>query len=242
MTNCINCNHSITENFCSNCGHPAKLKRIDWHYILHEIQHVLHVEKGIFYTIKELVIRPGQSVRQFISENRNRLVKPIIFIIVTSLIYSIAAHFFHIEDGYIKMDDGEAGKNSATITIFTWIQNHYGYANIIMGIFIAFWLKLFFKKYDYNIFEIVILLCFVMGVGMLIFSVFAIIEGLTQIHLMQISGMIGVVYCSWAIGQFYDKKKVSNYLKALGAYVLGMITFCIAALLLGPLVDLIIKH
>lgn len=242
MTNCINCNHSITENFCSNCGQPTKLKRIDSHYILHEIQHVLHFEKGIFYTVKELLIRPGQSVRQFISENRNRLIKPIIFIVVTSLIYSIAVHFFHIEDGYIIMKGSEAGKNSATIAIFNWIQNHYGYANIIMGIFIAFWSKLFFKKYDYNFFEIVILLCFVMGVGMLAFSIFAVIEGLTKLHVMQISGIIFFLYASWAIGQFFDKKKAINYLKAFGAYVLGMITFSIAALLLGFIFDLIIKH
>jgi hypothetical protein len=241
MTNCINCNNLITGNFCANCGQPAKLKRIDSHYVLHEIQHVLHFEKGVFYTVKELIIRPGQSVRQFISENRNRLVKPIIFIIVSSLIYSIAVHFFHIEDGYINMKDIEPGKKSATIAIFNWVQSHYGYANIIMGIFIAFWLKLFFRKYDYNFFEIVILLCFVMGVGMITFSVFAVIEGLTKLPLMQISGIIFFLYAFWAIAQFFDKKKAINYLKAFFAYVLGMITFCFSALLLGFLVDLIFK-
>jgi hypothetical protein len=101
MINCVNCNNQITENYCSSCGHPAKLKRIDGHYIIHEIEHVLHFEKGILYTIRELLIRPGENVGHFISENRSRLVKPIIFIIVTSLIYTLIAHFFHIEDGYI---------------------------------------------------------------------------------------------------------------------------------------------
>jgi len=117
MTNCKNCDNVITGNFCSNCGQPVKLERIDRHYIVHEINHVLHFEKGIFYTIKELLIRPGQNVREFISENRSRLVKPIIFIIVTSLIYSIIVHFFHVEDGYINMSDSEAGKNSGSVAI-----------------------------------------------------------------------------------------------------------------------------
>ncbi|MEM6298978.1 MAG: DUF3667 domain-containing protein, partial [Bacteroidota bacterium] len=58
------------------------LKRIDKAYILSEISSVLNLEKGIFYTIKELLIRPGKSIRTFIHEDRTRLVKPIVFIIV----------------------------------------------------------------------------------------------------------------------------------------------------------------
>lgn len=239
MSACSNCNHELTGKYCSNCGEPEKVKRIDSHYIMHEIVHVLHLEKGIFFTIRELLIRPGQNIREFIAENRSRLVKPIIFIIITSLIYTILNHFFHIEDGYVNFS---GAKNSTTSSIFTWIQNHYGYSNIIMGVFIAFWLKLFFRKYDYNFFEILILLCFVMGMGMLIFSVFALFEGLTKINLMQASGMIGVLYCTWAIGQFFDKNKAISYFKALVSYMLGIMTFSASAMLLGFLIDLLIKH
>jgi len=64
-----------------------------------------------------------------------------------------------------------------------------------MGIFIAIWTKLFFGKYSYNFFEILILLCFTMGMGMLIFAIFAIIQGLTKIDLMQIAGIVSIAYC-----------------------------------------------
>lgn len=242
MNPCIHCDHPVTENFCAHCGQPTKIKRIDSHYIVHEIQHVLHVEKGIFYTIKELLIRPGQSVKKFISTDRSRLVKPVIFIIITSLIYSIAAHFFHVEDGYVSIQVDEAGRKSASMVISAWIQSHYGYSNIIMGVFIAFWLKLFFRKYDYNIFEIVILLCFIMGIGMLTLAIFAVAQGLTHVKLMQTAGIIFFIYATWAIGQFFDQHKAMSYLKAFGAYIFGMITFTLGALLLGYIVDLIIKH
>ena len=239
MTNCRNCNAEVSRNYCSNCGQPLNVKRIDGHYITHEIEHVLHFERGILYTIRELLTSPGENVRHFISENRSRLVKPIIFIIVSSLIYTLINNFFHIEDGYVKFDEE---KKSTTGIIFKWIQNHYGYANIIMGIFIAFWLKVFFKKYDYNFFEILILLCFVMGMGMLIFAVFAIFQGLTHVYLMQVAGYVGIVYCTWAIGQFFDKKKIVNYIKAFTSYILGMITFSLSVLLIGTLIDLATKH
>ncbi len=237
--NCKNCNNELNSNFCPNCGQPSNLKRIDGHYIIHEIEHVLHFERGILFTIKELVTNPGQNIRNYFSENRSRLVKPIIFIIVTSLIYSLCNQFFHFEDSYINYVDT---KKSATTEIFNWVQGHYGYANIIMGIFIALWTKLFFKKYEYNFFEILILLCFVMGMGMLIYSVFGIIQGLTNIKLMQIAGIVGFVYTTWAVGHFFGKDKISNYLKAFFAYLLGMLTFTFAAFLLGALIDIIIKH
>lgn len=216
-----------------------KLQRIDGHYIIHEIEHVLHFERGILYTVKELILKPGENVRRYISDNRTRLVKPIIFIIVTSLVYSLVNHFFHIEDGYVKYD---SSTKSTTSAIFEWVQGHYGYANIVMGIFIAFWAKLFFRKYGYNFFEILILLCFVMGMGMLFCAFFALIQGLTNVNLMQFGGILGVAYCSWAIGQFFDKKKPVNYLKAFAAYCLGMLTSVFFALTIGILIDTIAKR
>ena len=61
--NCKNCNTEINKNYCPNCGQPTKLKRIDGHYILSEIGSVLNFDKGILFTIRELLLRPGQSVR-----------------------------------------------------------------------------------------------------------------------------------------------------------------------------------
>ena len=42
------------------------LERIDGAYILKEIGGVLNFEKGILYTIKELFLRPGKAVLEFI--------------------------------------------------------------------------------------------------------------------------------------------------------------------------------
>ncbi|SFO02412.1 Protein of unknown function [Chitinophaga sp. YR627] len=239
---CKNCNITVDNKFCGNCGQPMQLKRVDKDYILHEIWHVLHFEKGIFYTIKELLVRPGKNVKGFIVENRSRLVKPIIFIIITSLIYTLINNAFHIENQYISYHPTEQGtEQGAMKSIFEWVQHHYGYSNIIMGLGISFWTRLFFKKYDYNFFEILILLCFVMGIGMLIFAVFALVEGLTQSSMMKISGPLSVLYVTWAIGQFFDPNKVASYVKALTAYLLGMLTFLLSLTFLAILIELI-KH
>ena len=231
---CKNCDTEVKQNYCPNCGAAVSISRINGPYLLNEIGSVLNFKKGIFYTIKELLIQPGQSVRNFIHNDRNRLVKPIIFIIITSLIYMVAQQLLQFEDGYVQAGGLE---ESATSMIFRWIQSNYGYANIMMAVFIAGWIKLFFRKYDYNFFEILILLCFIMGVGMLFYTVFGIIESATNLRVLQLGGMIGVAYSSWAIGQFFDKTKKANYLKGFLSYMMGMTSFFVMAIILGMGID-----
>ena len=77
---------------------------------------------------------------------------------------------------------------------------------------------------------------------MLIFSIFVVIEGVTHLAVMPVAGVVGILYAVWAIGQFYDQKKILNYLTVLAAYFLGMITFWIFPVLIGTVIDLLKKH
>lgn len=240
MNTCKKCNCEFQSNYCPDCGHPQKLERINSRYILSEIASVLNFQKGILYTIKELLIRPGHNIRVFISEDRNRLVKPIMFILITSLIYTIIGRIFHFEDGVIDgARDALYNTDSATLAILKWIQENFGYANIIMAIFIGLWVKLFFRKYSFNFFEILILLCFIMGIEMLIYSAFDIIRGLTHTNIVPVEVLVGFIYTTFAVGQFFDKRKIANYIKALVSYLIGMITFVFVAMGIGVLIDLI---
>jgi len=237
MNTCKNCTHTVDGNFCSNCGLSVNLKRIDGTYILLEIRKVIQFEKGILYTIKELLTKPGVCVREFVLENRNRLIKPFVFIIVSSLIYTIVCRYLGVIGGYIEFSSDDATTN----LIFNWIQSHYGYTNILIGAFMAIWIKIFFRKYDYNYFEILILLCFVLGMGMLIYSVFAIFEGVTHIRVMQTASILGMIYTTWAVGQFFNGKRIFSYWKAFASYMLGFLSFALLAQSSGTLFDWILK-
>jgi hypothetical protein len=237
MDFCKNCNNEIAQNYCPSCGTPVELTRINGQYIIKEIGNVLNLNKGILYTVRELILRPGVSIRKFIQEDRNRLVKPIVFLILCSLIYTITQQIFHFEDGYVKADF----EDSAITKIFEWVQNNYGYANIFMGIFIGLWTKILFRKSEFNIYEILILIFFTMGIGMLIYAFFGITEILTKLKILHIGGLIGFTYSIWAIGRFFDKNKVLSYIKGFFAYLLGWFTSIILIVVTGFLIDLMTK-
>ncbi|WP_286395925.1 hypothetical protein [Myroides odoratimimus] len=57
---------------------------------------------------------------------------------------------------------------------------------------------------------------------------------------MAIAGVVGVLYCTWGIGQFFEVKRIKSYLKAFFAYVLGMLTFSVLVIIIGELLDYVI--
>ena len=241
MNTCSKCNSQVAENYCSNCGQSARLERIDRHYISHEILHLLHFEKGFFYTAKELTVRPGDSIRAFIASDRAKHMKPIAYLILTSLLFTLIAHFFHVDEIYNEKEKLVFGKSSIE-TIQHWVQTHYGYGNILMGAFIVLWVKVLFRQYSYNLFEIAVLLCFVMGHGMLLLTVETFFANVLsrQLYIIVLS-VISLAYPTWAIGQFFSKKKIASYLKAFFAYLLGYISFYAGIILVGLATDLLLK-
>jgi hypothetical protein len=229
--------NELQSEYCPHCGHPQEIERINGRYIVSEIGSVLNFQKGIFFTIKELLIRPGQNINTFISEDRNRLVKPIMFILICSLVYTIFEQIFDFKDGYIDLQFD--GSDSAISLIFQWITQNYGYSNILMSVFVAIWIKIFYRKYDYNFYEIFILLLFVSGMQMLIFSFLGALESLTKTRVLSFGTYIVMIYAFWAIAHFFDKRKMLNYLKVPISYLLGLVTFFLGAIGVGLLTDLI---
>ena len=43
----------------------ATLDRIDSTYLWNEVRSVLNFDKGVFYTIREILLRPGLTVKRF---------------------------------------------------------------------------------------------------------------------------------------------------------------------------------
>lgn len=71
---CLNCEQPTSGKFCSNCGQKTDTHRITFkHFIFHDILHgVWHFEKGILFTIKQAMLRPGKAALDYISGKRIR--------------------------------------------------------------------------------------------------------------------------------------------------------------------------
>ncbi len=92
MTTCKNCDNQFEGKYCNNCRQPANTHRISWHEILHHLPHaIFHADKGLFYTMKELALRPGITIKNYLNGKRIDHFNPFLFLILigglASLLY-----------------------------------------------------------------------------------------------------------------------------------------------------------
>ena len=225
-----------------------KPKIIDGKYLIREITDVFFAKSGLLYTIKKMLISPGKSVRHYLREDRKLFVKPIVFLIITSLIYALIDFF--LPHTFITTMRTANPDNLQLITpfsiynitdsdtahnpVFRWIEEASAYTTILFGLLVAFCVKLFFRKSGYNFFEIFVLLCYVSGISMLFLSAEAILTNLfPHYNNNGLSQTVSTIYLVWAIGQFFNKKqynigkKVLLYTKAYASFWLGLFIYFI---------------
>jgi hypothetical protein len=167
--------------------------------------------------------------------------KPVPFLIFCSLLYSFIGYFFNpkkVNDSFAKIEIEDSH-----ITIFLdWLQDHYGYANLAVGVFIAFFVKLFFKKHQYNFFEIMTMLCFLLAINMISMSILVIFySGLNIVVYGTLFSVMVYGFPIWAIADFFDRTKILSYLKAALAFVLGYFLYFVTVALAGIATDYAVK-
>src|SRR5690554_1532610 len=69
---CLNCDSLTNGKYCSNCGQKTNTHRITFqHFVFHDIMHgVFHFEKGMLFTAKQALLRPGKAVLDYIHGKR----------------------------------------------------------------------------------------------------------------------------------------------------------------------------
>ena len=239
---CKNCGDVISKNYCGNCGSKYLVEKINGNYALQELLNLVGFEKGFLYTSKELLFNPGSVIREYINENRQKITKPITYLILTSVIYTLISQYFSLDIVYSDFYKKNYGESSLA-NIIIWIQENMGYANILAIFPVTIWANLFFKNYKYNFYEVFVVISLIMGFGMLIFSLEPPIDMLFPEKMKftnSITALIAFLYAGWAIGEFYGRS-LKNYIKAFLTYILGFITFQIAIIIIAIVIDVIFK-
>ncbi|MFN4298261.1 MAG: DUF3667 domain-containing protein [Thermaurantimonas sp.] len=188
------------------------------------------LEKGLLLTIRDFIFYPGRSAYTYLFVNRRKYVSPLIFLLVTSLIYSFINKYYHVEEKVVL--DLEINSQDDRSVKFTnkslkWIQDNYGYANLLMGIMIAFFIWFLFRKKELNFFEIFAILCYFMGVGMLFYTIAALTKVFLRLDLYTTITIIMLAYVTISIASLYKPIAKINYFKVLIAYILGFVFFYI---------------
>jgi len=235
---CLNCNHLITENFCTYCG-QKKYKRIDRKYLTDEVQYmVIHTNKGFFYSLKNIIKAPGKTARDFIDGNRVNHYKPLLMAFVLSGISAFIS--FKIIDINSVMERYFAAHTEQKIAVswmndLTSVMSSYNSAIMLLLIpIISIITFLVFRKWGQNYYEHIIMNTYIQILYtiisiVLLSPIMYFLKDSPDTFMLVVIGSTFIIYpiiMTWFYKQFYSQKSISDVIiKVLLLMAVGIILY-----------------
>jgi len=169
MTTCKNCAFELEGKFCPRCGQKAKTGRITIRHVFNEArQHFIHFDQGFLYTIRELITRPGHTIREYIEGKRVRHIKPVKFMFWSTAINFLVLHFFRLDQEIMQKIAAQQSAPHSKASMMSqklggFIFDHPSVLLFLMIPAIAFCSWLLFRRRGYNYAEHFVAGAFMMG-------------------------------------------------------------------------------
>ena len=230
--NCRNCGYEVDRKFCSNCGQNSIVGRIKLTTVLSELsESVFQINKGFFYTLKELFTRPGKSIKEFLIGKRKYHFKPIAYVLTLSTVYFLITQFTNqntwIDDGITGWINGitETNTEEDIPKFANWLAKNYAYTTLIFLPLFSLASYLSFFKFHKNYLEHIVLNSYITGQQAIFYSLFAIGKSVIGGDVIEIfSFLVAISYTFWVFWQFFSEgNRMMNILRSTMTYILYLI-------------------
>lgn len=230
--NCKNCGHQLDGPFCSQCGQSAQVDRINLRNFLNEIsESIFQINRGFFFTLKELTLRPGDSLHEFLAGKRKKHFKPLAYVLLLSTVYfmmtQLAGQRTWMDDLITGFASGAHGveEEFAVPAVLAWFAKHFAYTNLlVLPVFslASYWA---FAKKGTNYLEHVVINSYITGHQAASYSVFALLGSLISHPVMEVLPvLVAIIYAFWVYWQFFSSgNRVINILRSVMTYFFYLI-------------------
>jgi len=149
---CKNCGTRFSGNYCNHCGQKANIKRLNLHHFLHNFFHAFtHMDAGYLYSFKELAIRPGHSIREYLQGKRGKHGDPMLMLIIVGGLCSLLYNHYHIKT-LASLDLSELKGEMEMFSLKFFVLAFLGYS-LVFSLFDY----IIFRKKGYNYFELLVM-------------------------------------------------------------------------------------
>lgn len=230
---CKNCNEIIDGNFCSNCGQSTKIERINLANFLQELsESIFQIDRGFFYTLKKLFIRPGHSIRAYLQGKRKNHFKPITYALFLSTVYFLVSQLTGTPtfigdflEGFARADS-EAATAIQQIKVITWFADNYAYTVLMLLPVYSLASFITFKKSSYNYLEHFVLNTYITGQQAIIYTIAAVFNLWFEYNdfIVFITLAISFFYAFRVFIQFFSTySRVTVVLRFVLTYILSLV-------------------
>ncbi len=247
--NCKNCSQLVDGDYCKHCGQSTSVSRINFSSFLDDLSDsVFQINRGFFYSLKELFIRPGHSIREYLDGKRKQHFKPIGYVLILSTVYFFVARFLESDTFMNDFVTGFAsGPNDSevdgkTLAILKWFTGNYAYTTLILIPVFSLASYFTFLKSRCNYLEHVVLNAYITGQQAIIYSVSAMLIflfGDTDLLVILTLGT-SIGYALFVFMQFFLKHRpVSVVFRFIFTYILYLVLLVLVLFLVFSFSEII---
>ena len=195
----------------------------NWHYIWHEIPHsVWHYDSGILFTLRELVTRPGYTIRDFLNGKRVKHYRPLALLLILGAILVFASHSLNVSFAEASQEAiGTSANASNQAKIFQQDANHFveknqTIINIVLIPLYALWFWILFRRRGYNYPELLVTQTFIANfnfmASLLIVLLVWVLGGSVGAYKLALglSMVVIIAYNAWVYTQLLKGKVTSS--------------------------------
>lgn len=159
LITCKNCGHQYEGHYCNMCRQSADTCRITWkEIIVHMLEVTFDVNKGFFHTVKEMTVRPGKTIDEYLQGKRILHFNPLMFLILLGGIASVLYHLLNINLVIEKVNFDSMDK---TIPILA--HKYFIVIAAIMLLYLTLTDFILYRRKKYTIPELFVSNCFQIG-------------------------------------------------------------------------------
>lgn len=251
---CQNCGTQMESGFrfCPNCGQTAETHRFTMPHFLHEAGHAFtHADKGIFFLIKELAIKPGIVLKEYIIEGkRKRYFNPFTFMLLMSgLLLFFTIVFKPYDTDTMGMTKADAKEYYAQLPqaqkimerqkrFAVFMEQNTKIISLISVPMTAFIFWLFFRRKGLYYAEHLVAALFLTGFftifNTLMTPVMAMLKGsAVYLNVSLLPLVFQVIYFGWAYCPFLAAKSKVQKWKVYGVSLVNVLVWSLLWVLVG---------
>jgi hypothetical protein len=242
-TNCLNCGQTPGGPFCEFCGQRAGLQPFTLRTLLRQVpKAVFDVDRGLWHTLKGLLLRPGEVINDYLDGRRIRYTNPFTFLLLFAGINAVLYPIGLID--FSKITNPPPDMQQFMVDFGQWTFQYYSLLLLLLLPLASAISRRCFAEYGRNYAEHLILNAYIVAVQAAFgAAVFPFLVLLNQTAWLGVAWNCQIpilyLYSIYAMVKVFDKPsaRIKVVLRASMAVVLyflaSVLLFGMAALLYG---------
>lgn len=231
---CANCSAKLQGAYCHNCGQKRMINRLSLKSVFSAIfKKIFDIESGLLFTIKEMFLRPGKVVQDYIQGGQMKYAKPVQFFFLTTALVFLAFGFSELYQenvnafkegfqlGYSGDDKSIPPYLQQLINrMVLWIKDVRTFIISSIPVY-ALVFKWMFRKAKLNYAEHFVFMLYITAMSNLVSLPFFLLGAYVKTIMVTVGTIASLVYAVWAINRFYK----ASVFKGILAYLLATLLY-----------------